>query len=146
MNDLSVREVRPQDHEGGGGLGADFKMAADMLKHKIRAEEKMLLALKFFSSNLDTFVTKTVQDTLETIRSYNEARLEMDAEKNLGAAEPSSLMSRAAAAVGAHSIPASTSPGDGGKKLRHATQRYMKLKADVEVKLRFLEENKMKVR
>lgn len=110
-------------------LTCDFKQNAAMLKNLSKNGEKLILALKFFSSNLNTLVHKTIEDTMITIRCYEKARLEYDAEKN----SVSNL------------LPAQAVTTNNTEKLISTKAKYEKLKEDVAIKLQFLDENKNKV-
>lgn len=109
-------------------LSSDFRQNADMLRIVAKNGEKLVLALRFFCSNLSTLVNKTIEDTIITIRSFEQARLEYDAERSSVA-----NLLPAQAAV--------TNP----EKLIAARSKYERLRQDVSIKLKFLEENKAKV-
>ena len=140
FNELAMKENKqatdqqPMSNGNSGSepptlnLTCDFKQNAMMLKNLSKNGEKLILALKFFSSNLNTLVHKTIEDTMITIRCYEKARLEYDAEKN----SVSNLLP-------AQAVTANT------EKLISTKARYEKLKEDVAVKLQFLDENKNKV-
>ena len=139
LNELAMREAKTSTgltdtaNESVNGtnsslnLGSDFRQNAEMMRNVAKNGEKLLLALKFFTSNLQTLVNKTIEDTIITIKAYEMARLEFDAEKN-------SL----AIAVGQPTAAA-------GEKLRNAKCKYERLREDVIIKMKFLEENKAKV-
>lgn len=110
-------------------LGFDFRQNADMLKTVAKNGEKLILALKFFCCNLSTLVNKTIEDTITTIRAYEQARLEFDAEKNSTA----------------NLLPAQATNPANSEKLAFTKMRYERLRDDVGVKLKFLDENKAKV-
>lgn len=124
---------------GGGGedvnnsspvlnLSADFRQNAEMLRLVAKNGEKLVLALRFFCSNLSTLVNKTIDDTIVTIRQFEQARLEYDAERNSVA----NLLPAQAAAANT-------------EKLIAARAKYERLRQDVLIKLKFLDENKAKV-
>lgn len=140
FNELAMKENKqtadqPQMSNGNSNnepptlnLTCDFKQNAAMLKNLSKNGEKLILALKFFSSNLNTLVNKTIEDTMITIRCYEKARLEYDAEKN----SVSNLLP-------AQAVTTNT------EKLISTKAKYEKLKEDVAIKLQFLDENKNKV-
>ena len=139
FNELAMKENKqtadqPMSNGNSGtepptlNLTCDFKQNAAMLKNLSKNGEKLILALKFFSSNLHTLVHKTIEDTMITIRCYEKARLEYDAEKN----SVSNLLP-------AQAVTANT------EKLISTKAKYEKLKEDVAIKLQFLDENKNKV-
>lgn len=146
LNELAMRETKAsagiQDaaHDSINGstssmnLGTDFRQNAEMLRNVAKNGEKLLLALKFFISNLTTLVHKTIEDTIITIKAYEMARLEYDAEKN---SSPSLLPSgQPSGAAGSAVV---------SDKLLNARCKYERLRDDVIIKMKFLEENKAKV-
>lgn len=91
LNELAMKENKADEVQITNGdssgtetmnLTNDFKQNAAMLKNLSKNGEKLILALKFFCSNLHTLVNKTIEDTMITIRCYENARLEYDAERN----------------------------------------------------------------
>lgn len=108
----------------------DFKKNAMTLNVAIKNGEKLLAALNFYCSNLATLIDKTIEDTLTTVRQYETARLEYDAEKN---------------SLNFISPTAQTSITYSSDKLELARMRYEQLKEDVQIKMKFLEENTIKV-
>lgn len=111
-------------------LTEDFKKNALVLNSSIKNGEKLIAALTFFCSNLSTLINKTIEDTLATVKQLESARLEYDAEKN---------------SLNSLSIPSQTSMTYTSDKLESAKARYEQLKDDVHIKLKFLEENTIKV-
>lgn len=92
--------------------------------------ETLLGALNFFTSSVNTLCNKTIEDTLQSIRQYEAARIEYDAYRT----DLESL---------------STKP-DGSATLEEAQQGYelhrqhfMKLRAEVAIKMKFLDENRV---
>ncbi|XP_074595298.1 ADP ribosylation factor interacting protein arfaptin isoform X2 [Brevipalpus obovatus] len=142
FNDLALRDktkpvqsTTPASNTPGNdsgnltsSLSTDFRQNAEMLRSVAKNGEKLVAALRFFCSNLSTLVNKTIEDTIVTIRSFEQARLEYDAERNTVA---DLLPAQAAAA--------------NPEKLIAARAKYDRLRQDVSVKLKFLEENKAKV-
>ncbi|CAI5773767.1 arfaptin-2 isoform X2 [Podarcis lilfordi] len=116
-------------------LQEEFGYNAETQKLLCKNGETLLGAVNFFVSSINTLVNKTMEDTLMTIKQYETARLEYDAyrtdleELNLGPRDASTLcrLDAAQAHFQAHRA------------------KYEKLRADVAVKLKFLEENKVKV-
>lgn len=108
----------------------DFKRNAISLNIAIKNGEKLVAALNYYCSNLSTLINKTIEDTLSTVKQYESARLEYDAERNsLHFITPTAQTSM-------------TYPSD---KLELARLRYEQLKEDVQIKMKFLEENTIKV-
>jgi hypothetical protein len=112
-----------------------------------------------FISSLTTLCNKTIEDTLLTVRNYEAARLEYDAYKtdldNLQGQQQ--LQTAPSTSTGGltnsrrNSMPAVSDP----QRVQQITilehdltsyrERYEHLKQDVAVKLRFLDENRVKV-
>lgn len=111
-------------------LSEDFKTNAMAINATIKNGEKLVSALNFFCSNLSTLINKTIEDTLSTVKQFEAARLEYDAERNsFNFTSPSPQ----------------TSITYSSDKLELARLRYEQLREDVQIKLRFLEGNTIKV-
>ncbi|XP_061485273.1 arfaptin-2 isoform X2 [Rhineura floridana] len=116
-------------------LQEEFGYNAETQKLLCKNGETLLGAVNFFVSSINTLVSKTMEDTLMTVKQYETARLEYDAyrtdleELNLGPRDASTLCRLDAAQV----------------NFQAHRSKYEKLRADVAVKLKFLEENKVKV-
>ncbi|XP_075770606.1 arfaptin-2 isoform X2 [Pelodiscus sinensis] len=116
-------------------LQEEFGCNAEMQKLLCKNGETLLGAVNFFVSSINTLVNKTMEDTLLTVKQYEAARLEYDAyrtdleELSLGPRDASTL-SRLDAAQ---------------SHFQSHREKYERLRADVAVKLKFLEENKIKV-
>ncbi|XP_053166785.1 arfaptin-2 isoform X3 [Hemicordylus capensis] len=116
-------------------LQEEFGYNAETQKLLCKNGETLLGAVNFFVSSINTLVNKTMEDTLMTVKQYETARLEYDAyrtdleELNMGPRDAGTLcrLEAAQAHFQAHRA------------------KYEKLRADVAVKLKFLEENKVKV-
>lgn len=111
-------------------LADDFKKNAMTLSAAVKNGEKLLAALNFFCANLSTLINKTIEDTLATVKQYESARLEYDAEKN---------------SLNFISPTAQSSMTYSSEKLELARMRYEQLKEDVQIKMQLLEENTTKV-
>ncbi|XP_071243979.1 arfaptin-1-like isoform X3 [Salvelinus alpinus] len=116
-------------------LHEEFGYNADTLKLLSKNGESLLGAINFFIASVNTLVDKTIEDTMINIKQYEIARVEFDAyrtdleELNLGLRDATTL-----------------------PKIEHSQQqfqihreKYEKMRNDVSVKLKFLEENKVKV-
>lgn len=97
--------------------------------------ETLLGAVNFFVSSINTLVTKTMEDTLMTVKQYEAARLEYDAYRT--DLEELSLGPRDAGTRGRLESAQAT--------FQTHRDKYEKLRGDVAIKLKFLEENKIKV-
>ncbi|XP_039221520.1 arfaptin-1 isoform X3 [Crotalus tigris] len=116
-------------------LHEEFGYNADTQKLLAKNGETLLSAINFFIASVNTLVNKTIEDTLLTVKQYESARIEYDAyrtdleELNLGPRDANTL-----------------------PKIEQSQQlfqihkeKYDKMRNDVSVKLKFLEENKVKV-
>ncbi|XP_062872619.1 arfaptin-2a [Trichomycterus rosablanca] len=124
--DLSQKSPELQD---------EFGYNAETQRLLCKNGETLLGAINFFVSSINTLVNKTMEDTLMTIKMYENARLEYDAYRT--DLEELSAGPRDAAAV---------------VRIEFAQQeyqihkdRYERLRSDVTIKLKFLDENKVKV-
>ncbi|XP_067254012.1 arfaptin-2b isoform X1 [Chanodichthys erythropterus] len=116
-------------------LRDEFGYNAETQKLLCKNGETLLGAINFFVSSINTLVNKTMEDTLMTIKMYENARLEFDAyradleELNMGPRD-AVTMARIEAAQQQYQI---------------HKDKYERLRNDVTIKLKFLEENKVKV-
>nr|XP_002127077.2 arfaptin-2-like isoform X2 [Ciona intestinalis] len=97
--------------------------------------ENLLAAVNFFISGVTTLCSKTMEDSLITVKRYEASRLEFDAYRselealNLAPRTEANIMKQAVAQGAFNSHKAN----------------YDKLRSDVDVKLQFLDENRVKV-
>ncbi len=115
-------------------LHTEFHYNAETQKQLSRNGETLLQAVYFFVTNMQTTCTKTMEDTLQTIKGYESARLTYDAYRT----ELEALKRQANVSVPAQA------------KLPHATEEFEKhkskferLRYDVDIKLKLLDENKV---
>ncbi|KAF2978679.1 hypothetical protein EK904_010671 [Melospiza melodia maxima] len=114
-------------------LHEEFGYNADTQKLLAKNGETLLGAINFFIASVNTLVNKTIEDTLLTVKQYESARIEYDAyrtdleELNLGPRDANTL-----------------------PKIEQSQQlfqvhkeKYDKMRNDVSIKLKFLEENKV---
>ncbi|KAK5929633.1 hypothetical protein CgunFtcFv8_010852 [Champsocephalus gunnari] len=126
FSDLSQKSPELQD---------EFGYNAETQKLLCRNGESLLSAISFFVSSIDTLVNKTMEDTLLTIKLYENARLEFDAYRS--DMEELSLGPRDAAAM----VRIEMAQHD----YQIHRDKYERLRSDVTIKLKFLDENKVKV-
>ncbi|XP_072874903.1 arfaptin-2 isoform X1 [Chlorocebus sabaeus] len=119
----------------GGSLREEFGYNAETQKLLCKNGETLLGAVNFFVSSINTLVTKTMEDTLMTVKQYEAARLEYDAYRT--DLEELSLGPRDAGTRGRLESAQAT--------FQAHRDKYEKLRGDVAIKLKFLEENKIKV-
>ncbi|KAL6110924.1 arfip1 [Pungitius sinensis] len=124
--DLSLKS--PELHE-------EFGYNAETQKLLSKNGETLLGAINFFISSVNTLVDKTIEDTLLNIKQYEFARVEYDAyrtdleELNLGPRDAATMPK----------IELSQ------QQFQIHRAKYERMRNDVSVKLKFLEENKVKV-
>ncbi|KAM6933725.1 arfaptin-2-like isoform 2-T2 [Xenentodon cancila] len=126
FTDLSQKSPELQD---------EFGYNAETQKLLCKNGEALLGAINFFVSSVNTLVNKTMEDTLMTIKLYENARLEFDAYRS--DLEELSLGPRDAAAM----VRIEMAQHD----YQVHRDKYERLRSDVSIKLKFLEENKVKV-
>ncbi|XP_055260254.1 arfaptin-1-like isoform X4 [Moschus berezovskii] len=113
-------------------LHEEFGYNADTQKLLAKNGETLLGAINFFIASVNTLVNKTIEDTLMTVKQYESARIEYDAyrtdleELNLGPRDANTLpkIEQSQHLFQAHK------------------EKYDKMRNDVSIKLKFLEENK----
>ncbi|XP_072230477.1 arfaptin-2b isoform X2 [Leuresthes tenuis] len=116
-------------------LRDEFGYNAETQKLLCKNGETLLGAVNFFVSSINTLVNKTMEDTLMTVKLYENARLEFDAyrsdleELSMGPRD-AVTMARIDAAQQQYQV---------------HKEKYERLRSDVIIKLKFLEENKVKV-
>ncbi|XP_051966192.1 arfaptin-2-like isoform X1 [Xyrauchen texanus] len=126
FSDLSQKSPELQD---------EFGYNAETQRLLCKNGETLLGAINFFVSSINTLVNKTMEDTLMTIKTYENARLEYDAyrtdleELSAGPLDAAAMM-RIEMAQQQYQI---------------HREKYERLRSDVTIKLKFLEENKVKV-
>ncbi|XP_046719174.1 arfaptin-2a isoform X4 [Silurus meridionalis] len=124
--DLSQKSPELQD---------EFGFNAETQKLLCKNGETLLGAVNFFVSSINTLVNKTIEDTLMTIKMYENARLEYDAYRT--DLEELSAGPRDAAAMVRIEF--------AQQEYQIHREKYERLRSDVTIKLKFLEENKVKV-
>lgn len=116
-------------------LHEEFGYNAETQKLISKNGETLLGAINFFISGVNTLVSKTIEDTLVTVKQYESTRIEYDAyrtdleELNMGPRDANTLpkIEQSQQLFQAHK------------------EKYDKIRCDVSIKLKFLEENKVKV-
>ncbi|OXB59163.1 hypothetical protein ASZ78_010762 [Callipepla squamata] len=116
-------------------LHEEFGYNADTQKLLAKNGETLLGAINFFIASVNTLVNKTIEDTLLTVKQYESARIEYDAyrtdleELNLGPRDANTL----------------PKIEQSQQMFQVHKEKYDKMRNDVSIKLKFLEENKVKV-
>ncbi|XP_040564598.1 arfaptin-2 isoform X1 [Lepeophtheirus salmonis] len=126
FNDLSNRSPE---------LQKEFKQNADTQKKLRKNGEALLSALNFFVSSVNTLCNKTMEDTITTVKHYESARIEYDAYRSdleFFSSAPKTE-SNAVKLIEMEGI------------FNKARVDFEKLRSDVQIKLKFLNENRVKV-
>ncbi|XP_072765429.1 arfaptin-2 isoform X1 [Anoplolepis gracilipes] len=117
-------------------LQEEFLYNSETQRNLTKNGETLLGALNFFVSSVNTLCNKTIEDTLLTVRQYETARIEYDAYRT----DLEAL------------VQATKSDGSNAARLEEAQanyeghkQNFEKLRSDVSIKLKFLDENRIKV-
>ncbi|XP_012284994.1 arfaptin-2 [Orussus abietinus] len=117
-------------------LQEEFLYNSETQRNLTKNGETLLGALNFFVSSVNTLCNKTIEDTLLTVRQYEVARREYDAYRTdleilaqVAKSDPNSMarMEEAQSSYEQHK------------------QNFEKLRSDVSIKLKFLDENRVKV-
>ncbi|XP_031549088.1 arfaptin-2-like isoform X2 [Actinia tenebrosa] len=126
FTDLGMKSPELQD---------EFSYNSETQRSLVKNGEILLGALNFFNANLETLVHKTMEDSVMTVKAYESARIEYDAYRS----DLESIQ-------GVQQTPATAVRIDETKR-QFETQKakFDKLRGDLAIKLRFLEENKVKV-
>lgn len=122
--DLGMKSPELQD---------EFNYNSESQRSLVKNGEVLLGALNFFTSNLTTLVHKTMEDSITTAKAYESARIEYDAYRtDLESAQGGPRT--AATAVKAE---------EAKKQYDVQKEKFDRLRGDLAIKLRFLEENKV---
>ncbi|KAM9426221.1 arfaptin-1-like isoform 1-T2 [Pholidichthys leucotaenia] len=116
-------------------LYAEFGMNAEAQRFLAKSGETLTEAINTFTSDLNTLINKTIEDTMSNARQYEAIRIEYDAYRvdledlNLGPRDPKTLPKLEQAQ----------------KNFQSQRERYEKVRDDLSVKVKLLQENKVKV-
>lgn len=116
-------------------LQEEFLYNSETQRNLTKNGETLLGALNFFTSSINTLCNKTIEDTLQTIRQYETARVEYDAY-------------RSDLEVVTHSPRTDSNTAsieEAHRNYELHKQHFMKLRGEVAIKMKFLEENRIKV-
>lgn len=112
-------------------LQEEYNQNADLQKVISKSGDTLVSALTFFTENLQTLATKTIDDTIITIREYESARIEYDAYRtDLEAYEAQGQ---------------SMKTEEARREFVVQKDKFEKLRNNLQIKMKFLEENKVKV-
>ncbi|RXG73323.1 Arfaptin-2 [Armadillidium vulgare] len=116
-------------------LQEEFIYNAETQRTLTKNGETLLGALNFFVNSVNTLCNKTMEDTLLTVKQYEQARIEYDAYRS----DLETLNQQPRAEVSSIRL-------DEAQRQFHVQKaNYDRLRSDVAIKLKFLEENKVKV-
>ncbi|XP_040887641.1 arfaptin-1-like isoform X2 [Toxotes jaculatrix] len=116
-------------------LHVAFGVNAEAQKFLSKSGETLVAAINSFTSDMNTLVNKTIEDTMINGKQYEAVRVEYDAyrvdleELNLGPRDTVTLPKLEQAQ----------------KAFQSQRERYQKIRDDLSVKVKLLEENKVKV-
>lgn len=132
-------------------LQEEFAYNAETQKALVRNGETLLGALNFFISSINTLCNKTMEDTLSTVKAYETARIEYDAYRNEMEIVNPSITTQPSAATAPSPNSKIGDPTYAARALDTQANfsmhkdKFEKLRSDVTIKLKFLDENKIKV-
>ncbi len=118
-------------------LHTEFHLNSETQKVISRNGEALLAAMKHFSANMNTITSKTMEDTLQTAKGYDQARLAYDAYRS----ECESLQKQAATSQKAASNLTAMSG-----ELEKQKKKFEQFRHDIDIKLKLLDENKVRLR
>lgn len=117
-------------------LQEEFLYNSETQRSLTKNGELLLSALNFFVSSVNTLCNKTIEDTLITIRQYEIARIEYDAYRmDLENSRPDAAVAAATATQ--------VNGDETQKSFAKHKETYEKLRADVAIKMQFLDENRV---
>lgn len=116
-------------------LQEEFLYNSETQRNLTKNGETLLNALNFFVSSVNTLCNKTIEDTLLTVRQYETARVEYDAYRT----DVEMLAQAPRTDANAARIE------EAQQTFQQHKEHFEKLKSDVTIKIKFLDENRIKV-
>lgn len=116
-------------------LHVEYGLNAEAQRFLSKSGETLTAAINSFTSDMNTLVNKTIEDTMINAKKYEAARIEYDAyrvdleELNMGPRDTNTLPKLEAAQ----------------QEFQGQKERFQKIRDDLNVKVKLLEENKVKV-
>ena len=116
--------------------------------------EQLLAALNFFVSSVNTIVNKTMEDSISTVRQYEVSRVEYDAYRSdleyYATAPKTEVRSFQTTCNCLHQAPRNSQvnqlkQAETLASFNNKKAEFEKLRSDVQIKLKFLDENRVKV-
>lgn len=117
-------------------LREEFSYNSETMKVLSRNGDNLMRALNTFTSTLNTLCNKTITDTLLTVKQYEAARVEFDAYRQ--DVEYLESLSSKDQSVN-QKLP------DAQQRFQVYKEKYDRLRDDVSIKMKFLDENRIKV-
>lgn len=114
-------------------LQEEFLYNSETQRNLTKNGETLLGALNFFTSSINTLCNKTIEDTLQSIRQYEAARIEYDAYRT----DLESLSTKSDGTLGLN---------EAQQNFELHRQQFMKLRAEVAIKMKFLDENRVSLK
>lgn len=114
-------------------LQEEFLYNSDSQKNLVKNGEVLIQALNFFVSSVNTLCNKTIEDTIITVKHYETARIEYDAYRSdleFYAAAPKTDVNQ-------------SKQRETQSVFEKQKQEFEKLRSDVQIKLKFLDENRV---
>lgn len=146
FSDLAVKSPELRD---------EFSKNSETQRAIFKNGENLINSLEFFAQNLSTLCSKSIEDTLCTIRSYEAARLEFDAYRteleklqlssSYHQSKPLNNQQQQISQTQRAIEQKQNQLNELEKKYKFFKDRYEKLREDVNIKIKFLDENKVKV-
>ncbi|XP_013877954.1 arfaptin-1 [Austrofundulus limnaeus] len=116
-------------------LHVEFSLNAEAQKFLSKSGDTLTTAINSFTSDMNTLVNKTIEDTMVSAKQYEAARIEYDAyrvdleELNMGPRDTTTVPKLEQAQ----------------KVFQGQRERYQKVRDDLSVKIKLVEENRVKV-
>lgn len=114
-------------------LHQEFACNAETQKTLFKSGEMLVGALEFFTSNLGTLCDKTIEDTLLTVKQYETARVEYDAFRTDFEAQQQMALKDAVKLE------------ESQQKFDLHREKFDRMRSDLNIKMKLLDENKIKV-
>lgn len=131
----ALGEAFSEQAQRAAELQDEFTYNCETQRALVKNGEVLLGAINFFTSSVNTLCNKTMEDTLTTVKNYETARLEFDAYR-------ADMDHYALAPKDATNI---AKAEETKRKFDEQKIKYDKLRSDVAIKLKFLDENRVKV-
>jgi hypothetical protein len=136
-------------------LFTEFRLNSETQNLLFKHGQTLLNQVRMFTSSLSTLCNKTIEDTLLTVRNYEAARLEYDANRHdfelfkqqhdnllkANANQQQSSVSNRSVDTQKNLNQLSTMENE----VRAFKEKYEQLKKDVAIKIKFLDENRIQV-